>query len=83
MPMILQDWWYTTLLDLPYPFQAPLCEAIKADALVVGAGAAGLAAALRLSESGVKDVVLIDRNICGEAPRAAARVFSPRTANWS
>lgn len=63
--MILQDWWYTTLLDLPYPFQQPLDGDIKADALVVGAGAAGLAAALRLSEDGTKKVVLIDRNICG------------------
>ena len=36
--MILQDWWYTTLLDLPYPFQTPLCEHIQADALVVGPG---------------------------------------------
>ncbi|HTL97634.1 MAG TPA: FAD-binding oxidoreductase [Holophagaceae bacterium] len=63
--MILQDWWYTTLLDLPYPFQKPLCEHIEADALVVGGGAAGLAAALRLSETPGKRVVLIDRNICG------------------
>jgi gamma-glutamylputrescine oxidase len=63
--MILQDWWYTTLLDLPYPFQPPLSEHIQADALVVGAGAAGLAAALRLSENGSRKVVLIDRNICG------------------
>ncbi|HZU53924.1 MAG TPA: hypothetical protein VFF77_08515, partial [Holophagaceae bacterium] len=37
--MILQDWWYTTLLDSPWPFQAPLCEHIQTDALVVGHGA--------------------------------------------
>ena len=63
--MILQDWWYTTLLALPYPFQAPLNGDIEADVLVVGAGAAGLAAALRLSETPGKRVVLIDRNMCG------------------
>jgi gamma-glutamylputrescine oxidase len=37
---------------------------VKADVVVVGAGMAGLSAALRLSES-ARDIVLIDRNICG------------------
>lgn len=63
--MILQDWWYTTLLDASYPFQPPLREDIEADLLVVGAGAAGLAAALRASERPGTKVVLIDRNVCG------------------
>ncbi len=39
-------------------------EHIQTDVLVVGAGAAGLAAALALSEAG-RRVVLIDRNVCG------------------
>jgi gamma-glutamylputrescine oxidase len=62
--MILQNWWYTTLLGTSEPIEPPLKEQLQADVLVVGAGAAGLAAALRLSEAGRK-VVLMDRNICG------------------
>lgn len=62
--MILQNWWYTTLLGMAEAMEPPLNEHLRCDVLVVGAGAAGLAAALRLSESGRK-VVLMDRNICG------------------
>ncbi|MGI0047222.1 MAG: NAD(P)/FAD-dependent oxidoreductase [Nitrosotalea sp.] len=46
------------------PIRPPLKGQIKADVLIIGAGAAGLAAALRLVGSG-KKVVLLDRNICG------------------
>ena len=46
------------------PIRPPLKGDIKTDVLVVGAGASGLAAALRLASSGSK-VVLIDKNICG------------------
>ncbi|HEX5358375.1 MAG TPA: FAD-binding oxidoreductase [Candidatus Nitrosotalea sp.] len=62
--MILQDWWFTTLLGLKEPIRAPVNGKIKTDVLIVGAGAAGLAAALRFIGSG-KKVVLIDKNICG------------------
>ena len=62
--MLLQNWWYTTLLGTEDPIQPPLAADVKADVVVVGAGMAGLSAALRLSESG-HDTVLIDRNICG------------------
>lgn len=44
--------------------QAPLDENIEADVLIIGGGAAGLAAALRLMRTGLK-VVLLERNICG------------------
>jgi len=46
------------------PIRSPLKGDIKTDVLVVGAGASGLAAALRLASSGRK-VTLIDKNICG------------------
>lgn len=46
------------------PIRSPLKGDVKTDVLVVGAGASGLAAALRLANSGSK-VVLIDKNICG------------------
>lgn len=62
--MILQNWWYTTLLGVDDPIQPPLRGHIKADVVVVGGGAAGLAAALQLMDKGVK-VVLLERNICG------------------
>jgi len=62
--VLLQNWWYTTLLGTQDPIQSSLSADVKADVVVVGAGMAGLSAALRLSESG-HDIVLIDRNICG------------------
>lgn len=62
--MILQDWWFTTLLGNTGPIRPPLKDHIKADVLIVGAGAAGISAALRFVGSG-KKVVLLDRNICG------------------
>ena len=62
--MLLQNWWYTTLLGSENPIRAPLAADIKTEVAVVGAGMAGLTAAMRLSEAGRK-VVLIDRNICG------------------
>lgn len=62
--MILQDWWFTTLLGVSEPIREPMRGQIKTDVLIVGAGAAGLAAALRFVGSG-KKVVLIDKNICG------------------
>ena len=62
--MILQNWWYTTLLGVKDPIQPPLIEHVKADVAIVGAGAAGLAAALSLMDKGLK-VILLERNICG------------------
>jgi gamma-glutamylputrescine oxidase len=62
--MILQNWWYTTLLGTNQPMQPPLAEDIKTNIVVVGAGMAGLSAAYRLMGKGYK-VVLIERNICG------------------
>ncbi len=46
------------------PIRSPLKGDIKTDVLIVGAGAAGLAAALRLVGSG-KKVIMLDKNICG------------------
>ncbi|MDE1829429.1 MAG: FAD-binding oxidoreductase [Thaumarchaeota archaeon] len=62
--MILQDWWFTTLLGIKEPIRPPLMGQNKTDVLIVGAGAAGLAAALRFVGSG-KKVILLDKNICG------------------
>ncbi len=62
--MILQDWWFTTLMGIKEPIRPPLKGDVKTDVLIVGAGASGIAAALRLAGSG-KKVVLLDKNICG------------------
>lgn len=62
--MLLQNWWFTTLIGVREPIQPPLKEDIKSDVLIVGGGAAGISAALRLAGTGLK-VVLLERNICG------------------
>lgn len=62
--MILQDWWYTTLLGIESPLQPPLRGDVRVEYLVVGAGMAGLMAALRLMGAG-RRVALVERNICG------------------
>lgn len=62
--MIIQNWWYTTLLNTKADFQPPLRGKIKADVLVAGGGIAGLHAALALVRAG-RSVVLLERNICG------------------
>jgi len=62
--VILQDWWYTTLLGTDAPLQRPLKGDIRADVAIVGAGMAGLSAALRVMDSG-RQVVLLERNVCG------------------
>jgi len=62
--MIEQNWWYTSLLSVDRPLQPPLSGHTEADVVVIGAGMAGLSAALRLSGTGRK-VVLLERNICG------------------
>jgi gamma-glutamylputrescine oxidase len=60
----LQDWWFTSLLAGPEELRPPLRSDLNADVVIVGAGACGLAAALRFLGSG-KKVVLLDRNVCG------------------
>lgn len=62
--MILQNWWYTTLLNTKVGFCEPLMDNIECDVLIIGGGMAGLHAALRLVGSN-KSVVLLERNICG------------------
>src|SRR5665213_2024211 len=62
--MILQNWWYTTLLPHRYPEITSLTSDIHADVLIVGGGMTGLSAAAAFIGKGLK-VVLIERNILG------------------
>ncbi|PYO76559.1 MAG: hypothetical protein DMD67_08220 [Gemmatimonadetes bacterium] len=62
--MILQNWWYTTLLGTDGVLQPPLRGHVQTDVAVVGAGMAGLSAAMRLMASG-RRVTVLERNVCG------------------
>lgn len=62
--MILQNWWYTTLLSTKSECCPPLKGKAQCEVLVVGGGMAGIHAALTLAEAG-KDVILLEKNILG------------------
>lgn len=62
--MILQNWWFTTLMGTQNPITKPLMKNIKADVVIVGAGVAGLSAANYFMNLNYK-VVVIEKNICG------------------
>jgi gamma-glutamylputrescine oxidase len=62
--MILQNWWFTTLVGRKGTLRPALQNDIGADVLIIGGGATGLSAARKLMESGLH-VVLLERNICG------------------
>ena len=62
--MLLQNWWFTTLIGTKLPIQPPLRGDLRCDVLIVGGGASGLAAAARFVGTG-KKVVLLEKNICG------------------
>jgi gamma-glutamylputrescine oxidase len=62
--MILQDWWYTTLLSQKYDRCPPLCSDLKCDVLIIGAGMSGIMAAAEFVGKG-KSVVVLEKNIFG------------------
>ena len=62
--MILQDWWFTTLLAQQYAVAPPLMSDINADVLIIGGGMSGVSAAASFIGSGLT-VVLLERNILG------------------
>ena len=62
--MILQDWWYTTLLAHRYSPCPPLTADIRCDVLVVGAGMSGIMAAAEFIGTG-RSVVLLEKNVLG------------------
>ena len=62
--MRYENWLHIGALDIKTPSCPPLRGHIVTDCLVIGAGFAGLHAALRLADAG-KNVVLVEKNICG------------------
>jgi gamma-glutamylputrescine oxidase len=62
--LVNQNWWFTTLLVNEHRHCPPLTRNIKCDVVIVGAGFAGVAAAIEFLKTGHK-VVLIDKNIVG------------------
>jgi gamma-glutamylputrescine oxidase len=61
-----QNSYYEASVDRP-PVQAPLRDALRADVVVVGAGFAGLSAAIELAQRGRRVVVLEADRICAGA----------------
>ncbi len=62
--MILQDWWYTTLLSHRYAACPPLAQDLRCDVLVIGGGMSGIMAAAEFLGQG-RSVVLLEKNILG------------------
>ena len=62
--MILQNWWFTSLLPHEYPPIQSLQKDIQVDVLIVGGGMTGLSAAASFIGKGLK-VAVIERNVFG------------------
>jgi gamma-glutamylputrescine oxidase len=62
--MILQNWWFTTLLPQTYPPIHSLTKDIQVDVLIIGGGMTGVSAAATFIGKGLK-VALIERNVLG------------------
>ena len=63
--MIYENWLHINALDKKTSYCPPLKKNIECDFLVIGGGITGLHAALRLVESGKKNIVLLEKRICG------------------
>ena len=62
--MIYENWWHIAS-SVKTPYCPPLKKNISCDYLIIGGGFAGLHAALKLVESGKKNIVLLEKRICG------------------
>lgn len=80
--MLLQNWWYTSLLGKPYHKIDSLREHISCDVLVVGGGMSGVSAAHALMNKGLK-VVLIEKIFLVAAAQARVPDFLLPTASWN
>lgn len=62
--MIVQNWWFTTLMENKYTLCPPLKKDIECDICIIGAGMSGTSTAAALIGKGYK-VVIIEKNIFG------------------
>ena len=62
--MIVQNWWFTTLLKSSYKTCPALQKDLKCDVLIIGGGMSGVSAASEFIGKGLR-VVLIEKNILG------------------
>ena len=62
--MIIQNWWFTTLLEHKYKVCPPLQKDIECDVLIIGGGMSGISAAAAFINKGL-NVVVIEKNIIG------------------
>jgi gamma-glutamylputrescine oxidase len=62
--VIVQNWWFTTLLEKKYKTCLPLQNNIECDVLIIGGGMSGVSAAAAFIGKGLK-VVLVEKNILG------------------
>ncbi len=62
--MLVQNYWFTTLLEKQYATCPPLLKNMECDVLVIGGGMSGVACAAALQGKGLK-VVLLEKNILG------------------
>ena len=75
--MIVQNWWFTTLLERQYQVCLPLQADIKCDVLIIGGGMSGVSAAAEFLGKGMK-VVLLERNIlAGSSSGRSAGFLTP------
>ncbi|CAN5427433.1 hypothetical protein BH11BAC1_BH11BAC1_17550 [soil metagenome] len=60
--MKLQNWWFSTLMNINDPIKEPLKKNILANVVIVGGGAAGLSAVYSLPGKNLKVVFRPDRD---------------------
>jgi glycine/D-amino acid oxidase-like deaminating enzyme len=61
-------------------------DTLKADLVVIGGGGSGLTAAAMALESGVKNIIIIEKRAkvggCGESSRSAGCKYAPTMTAW-
>ncbi|MFH1310822.1 MAG: FAD-binding oxidoreductase [Nanoarchaeota archaeon] len=72
--MLYENWLHTSSLDIKTPYCPQLKKSIKTDYLVIGGGFTGLHAALKLTHSG-KKIVLLEKSTIGESSSGQSAGF--------
>jgi gamma-glutamylputrescine oxidase len=75
--MLVQNWWFTTLLQQKYAVCPPLQKNISCDILIIGAGMSGLSTAAEFINKGLKIVVLEKNILAGSSTGRSAGFLTP------